>query len=142
MEIKVLEAKLQVSQTSKKEYTNIKTESGYINVWGDHLAEKGKTITITEPEKFGKSLWARIDKSKPPAPPKPEIQEHAGLTRQQYLDEFERIWSFAKKLEPSPEAVTGVLAVCNTYLIALSNGKIVNEPNEPLEDEPYYEPEQ
>ncbi len=142
MEIKVLEAKLQVSQTSKKEYTNIKTESGYINVWGDHLSEKGKVLTITEPEKFGKSLWARVDKSKPiPPAPIPESQKHDGMTREKYLDELERIWAFTKKLEPSPEAVLGVLAVCNTYMIAVSNGKVTTEDQE-APDEPYYEPEE
>jgi hypothetical protein len=132
MEIHVLEAKLQVSQTSKKEYTNIKTQSGYINVWGDHLAEKGKTITITEPEKFGKSLWARIDKTKPE--PKPEPQKHIGITISDYERFVERLHPWVLSLEPnSPEARAQMI---DTAVIAFSNGKIINESDEPSEDEP------
>ena len=141
MEIKVLEAKLQVSQTSKKEYTNIKTESGFINVWGDHLAEKGKIISITEPEKFGKSMWARIDKSKPvPPPPSPEHSKQNGITILKYERFIQRLHPMMLNLEPeSPEARAQMI---DTAVIAYSNGKIIDEPDEFLEDEPYYEPEQ
>lgn len=133
MEIKVLEAKLQVSQTSKKEYTNIKTESGFINVWGDHLAEKGKTLNITEPEIFGKSKWAKIDKA---SPTKKSEEKHDGITKQDYFNFLDAVWDHVAKLEPEPEAFDARSALVNTAMIAFSNGKIILETNEPPDEPP------
>ena len=63
MEIKIL-AITPVKTTSKgKQYTGIKYgDNQWVNVWGDQTEKKNKTMTISEPQLFGKSFWAKEEK--------------------------------------------------------------------------------
>lgn len=115
-------------------YTGVKIKDGeWINLYGDHRDKKGKTITISEPEKFGqgKSKWARVEEKKEPAPesPSPPSEEQPRTDGQKtvgdYLRVMNRMFQHIKSVEPnSPEARA---ALINTAMIAWTNGKLIEK---------------
>jgi len=141
MEIKIESGTLQVSQKSGKTYTNCKLSDGsWLNIWGDQKENFGKTVNVMEPQQFGKSKWANIDKTKPE--PKPESEKKSGITKQEYLNWMEEVWARAMKLEPDKKDEMGNgdccanarAALINTAMIALTNGKIIIEDEEPPDE--------
>jgi hypothetical protein len=145
MEIKIESGQLQTSKTSGKQYTNCKLGDGsFMNIWGDQTEHIGKRININEPTVFHNTKWTSIDKSKPE--PKSEPQKHNGISKQDYLNFMEEVWSRVMKLEPDKSEGIEKLWSCadaraalvNTAMIAFTNGKIINEADEPPdEEEPY-----
>ena len=142
MEIKIL-AITPVKTTSKgKQYTGIKygdkENPQWVNVWGDHTGKQNKTMTISEPQLFGKSFWAKEEKPVQ----QPEVSQHwmmtqtssDKLTKGGYKNWLEEMWELAMKLEPNaPDARA---ALVNTAMIAWSNNKIIDEFSAEEEEPP------
>src|SRR4030065_350265 len=120
MQIKIEFAKpAETSQKTGKQFTNLKSSDGtWYNVWGDHADKKGQTITIKEPQKFGKALWASIDKDAPPAQ---KLVEPTKLTIEKYKEFLDELFHHVVRMEGLTDAQA---AIINTACIALTNGKI------------------
>jgi len=136
MEIKIL-AITPVKTTSKgKQYTGIKYgDNQWVNVWGDQTEKKNKTMTISEPQLFGKSFWAKEEKPVQPEIPQPSPSSDK-LTKGGYKRWLEEMWELAMKLEPDLEPTEhhalcdrsdARAALVNTAMIAWSNNKIIDE---------------
>ncbi len=65
-------------------YTGLKLSTGeWVNMGGNHLDLKGKTINITEPKTYGNSKWVNLEKeeSEPPRETEYEYEKPGGSTK-------------------------------------------------------------
>jgi hypothetical protein len=134
MEIKIESGELKKS-SGDKEYTHVKLIDGsFMNIWGNNMDKIGKRVHVNEPKMFKGTGWTAVDKSKP----EPKQDRIAGkLTKREYLNELEEIWSISAKLESDPNARSSIV---NTYLSRLCEGKVIIEDEEPPDDVPEDDP--
>ena len=145
MQVKVEATSKEATKTAKGEYTGIKYDGKWVNVWGNHVGTKGQMINITTPEQFkqkdgtlSKTFWAKEIEDEPgESGREPEHRSIEPSDKRGFSDVGNKaVWlasEFAKYVPAGDWASVSniMLKIITGYI----DGKIINDSVEEIQEE-------